>query len=149
MNKVENTNKSVTPYNKDEGKLTKYDKSKFRTWDLFHDQFDTLRENIFNSFWSDPFLLNNRNYRVYDVKDDAKSYTIEVELPRFKREEIKLEIVNGAIQLMAQNDRNTYTKLWELPNMDLDKVSSRLENGVLTISVEKTPESQPKLIEIK
>lgn len=137
----ESKNKSVVPY-----KTGRVIDSPFG---LFHDEFDSFFERALNFAWADPFWVNKRNYRIYDVKENEKSYTIEVELPRFKREQIKLETLNGVVQLTAQNEKNTYTKSWALSNANLDKVSSKLEDGVLTITIEKTPESQPKLIEIK
>lgn len=147
MNKVKNS-QSVVPYNGD--KLTKYNPSRF---DIFHDEwdnwFDSFAGRLFSNVWADPTFLTQRNYRAYDVQEDDKQYIIEVELPRFKRNQIKLQIVNGAIQLIAENEKGTYSKTWSLSNVNLEKITSKLEDGVLHITIEKTPESQPKLIDIQ
>lgn len=151
MNK-ENTNKSVAPCNG--SKLTNRNPNAdvFSIFDddfgVFHNEFDSFIERVFNRAWSNPLWLSKRNYRVYDVNEKDNEYVIEVELPRYKKEQIKLETVNNTIQLTAQNGKGSYTKTWSLSNADLDKVTSKLEDGVLTIMVPKTVQAQSKVIAI-
>ena len=144
--KQQNQTDKPALYSQNKG-VNKY--SPLNSWDLFHNEFDSFFDRALDFAWSSPGWVTNRNWRHTDITEDDKSYTIEVELPRFKKEELSLKIVNNTIQLTAQNDRSSYVKSWALSNVNLDKLTSKLENGVLSISVEKTPESQPKVIEIQ
>lgn len=114
-----------------------------------HDEFDAFIERAFGRFWSNPLLVTQRNYRIYDVTENDKDYTITVEIPGYKKSDIKLEVVDNTIQLTAENKKGKYVKAWSLYGANLDKITSTLEDGVLNIVVEKTPEVQPKSIEIK
>lgn len=116
---------------------------------IFHDEVDSLFDSVFNSWWTDPLLVSQRNYRVYDIVNNENDYTISVEIPGYKRSEIKLEVVNNSIQLTAENSKGKYIKAWKLSNVDFDKITSKLEDGVLSITAPKTPESKPKVIDIQ
>lgn len=147
MNTNKNSN-AVAPLNR--GLVKQYsDDSLFPTMDFFHDEFDSFVEKAFNLAWSNPAWVTKRNYRLYDVKENDKSYTVEVEIPGFKKSEIKLQVVDGSVQLVAQNNRGTYSKTWSLTGADLDKVTSKLEDGILTINIPKIEEVQPKIINIQ
>lgn len=123
--------------------------TKSNSFNVFHDEFDNFIDRAFNSFWTSPLLVTQRNYRIYDVAENEKDYTITVEIPGYKKGEIKLEIVDNSIQLTAENSKGKYIKAWSLSGANLDKVTSKLEDGVLTITVEKIPEAQPKVVEIQ
>jgi HSP20 family protein len=131
--------------------LTKYNGciSDRSALDVFHDEFDSFMERAFNWAWSDPIWVTSRNYRVYDVKENDDNYTITLEIPGYKREEIKLETINSSIQLTAENSKGKYVKSWRLSDSNLDKVTSKLEDGVLTINVPKSPTAVAKSVTIE
>ena len=141
----ENVNKSVAPYSKG---VSKY-YSPLNSWDLFHNEFDSLVDSMFNWAWSNPTWVTNRNYRLCDVKDNTDNYTISVELPGYKRSEVKLEVVGNTLQLTAENTKGKYVKSWSLSDSDLEKVTSKLEDGVLNVTIPKLPSATPKVIDIQ
>ena len=64
--------------------------------------FDSLVNEIHNAFWRDPIFQIDRNWRPSGVSEDEKSYTVEIELPRVKRENITVEAVDGGIVVEAK-----------------------------------------------
>lgn len=123
--------------------------TKSNSFNVFHDEFDNFIDRAFNSFWTSPLLVTQRNYRIYDVVENEKDYTITVEIPGYKKGEIKLEIVDNSIQLTAENSKGKYIKAWTLSNVNIGKVSSQLENGVLSILIPKAETLPKKTIEIE
>jgi HSP20 family protein len=126
--------------------LTKHENSQL---DVFHDEFDSFVERAFNWAWANPVWVTNRNYRFCDIKTENDKYTITVELPGYKKNELKLEVIDGSLQLTAENAKGKYVKSWSLSDSDLDKVTSKLEDGVLHINIPKLPKAEIKVVTIE
>lgn len=107
--------------------------------------FDQLHDN----FWASPEVQFNRNWRPTEVSETDIAYKIEIELPRFKKEEVKVEAVKGVLKVIAKNQRANYVREFGLPYANLNLSDVRLADGVLTISVPKSGEGQTKQLEIK
>jgi HSP20 family protein len=112
--------------------------------DLFQ-LFDKLHDD----FWREPSFQLNRNWRPTEFSETDTQYNIEIELPRFKREDIKIEVTKGIIKISAKNARSSYVREFSLSYSDLNKIESKLEDGVLKITIPKTSEAKTKYIEIK
>lgn len=104
---------------------------------------------LHSDFWKSPEMQFNRNWRPTDVNEDDKKYTIEIELPRFKREQISVEVAKGVLKISAKNAKAHYERSFQLPYADYDKSDVKLEDGVLSIIIPKTSESQTKYLDIK
>lgn len=116
--------------------------------ELNRDLFDIV--NAFHdSFWNDPLFQLERNWRPTDVSETASEYKVEVELPRFKREEIKVEVVKSALNVVAKNAKCHYVRSFTFNDADFDKADVRLDSGVLTIVIPKLKSSVSKVLEIK
>nr|XP_043625608.1 17.3 kDa class I heat shock protein-like [Erigeron canadensis] len=136
--------------------------------------FGGRRNNIFNPFsldvW-DPFrdslnmasetstLVNTR----VDWKETPEALVFKADLPRIKKEEVKVEIENGSIlqisgeRIVEKEDKNDkwhrveksngkFTRRFMLPeNAKLDQVKAAMENGVLTITVPKEEVKKPEI----
>lgn len=122
--------------------------TKSNSFNVFHDEFDNFIDRAFNSFWTSPLLVTQRNYRIYDVAENEKDYTITVEIPGYRLGDIKLEYTDNSVTLTAQNQKGTYIKSWTINGSDTSKIESKLENGVLTIVLPKLPKSEPKTVQI-
>lgn len=109
----------------------------------------SLVEGFHDAFWNDPFFQLNRNWRPTDVTENDEGYTIEIELPRFKRQDIRVETVKGYLKVFAKNQRASYAREFSLPYGNLHESDVRLADGVLTISVPKSGDGRPKVLEIK
>lgn len=112
------------------------------------DLFDLV--NAFHeAFWNDPAFQLERNWRPTDTTETETEYKVEIELPRFKREDVKVEVVKNTLQITAKNGRTNYVRAFSLPDSNLDKAEVKLADGVLTVTVPKAETAKTRLLEIK
>lgn len=119
-------------------------------------KYNALNEDLYglvNSFhdffWKDPIFQLERNWRPTDIQETADNYVVEIELPRFKKEEIKVEAIKNTLTVTAKNQRSTFSRSLSLADSDLEHTDVKLENGVLTILVPKFPSAKTKVIQVK
>ena len=125
-------------------------------------QFNRLFDDVFNSELCQP-----SGFGGLDMYEDDENLHIDVELPGFGRDEIKLTLDDGVLHIAAERkeqenngDNNTHyyiqqrtTHKWsrslQLPvAVESDKVEAKFSNGVLCISMEKAGQCKPHTIEI-
>jgi HSP20 family protein len=111
----------------------------------FLNLFDAFRDD----FWKSPEIQFSRNWKPTDINENEKEYNIEIELPRFKKEQIKVEITKGVLKVVAKNDKSSYIREFSLPFVELDKTDVKLEDGVLKIVIPKSENGKTKYIDIK
>ena len=121
-----------------------------------------------NYFLDDVFedFNSNNNSMKCDVYEKDGAYNIEVDVPGFKKEDIKLDCDNGYLTVKASKhfDETEKTKNYicrerrygkfersfYLGDLKTDDVEASFENGTLKIRVPKIEESKDKKrIEIK
>jgi HSP20 family protein len=103
---------------------------------------------------------------MVDVAEDDKSYTVKVELPEMKREDIKVNLENGVLSISGErkfeqeeNGRKyhrversygSFFRSFTLPeNADATQVSAQYRDGVLNVNVGKSEKAKPRAIEVK
>jgi len=95
--------------------------------------------------------LNTEN-SPYGWTSTPTSYTVELQVPGFKRTDITIEIKDGVLTAKASRADKKYTdktKVLTLPkDANPDAVSAKLEDGILTITVSKVAPPVAKKIEI-
>jgi len=137
-------NKEVTKYNRE---------TDLDLFSPFHNkfglEFGSLINRLFDDFWENPSFLRDRNWRYCDFREDKDNFYIDVELPGFSKDQIKVTTKGNGIVISAKNDKSTFVRSFYDNNWDLSKISSKLENGILTVSLGKTEQSKEKLIEIQ
>lgn len=89
--------------------------------------------------------------RQLSLAEEDDYYTLTLELPGFKKEEVDVTLDNQFLVIKAKNAKSEVSKtldlaLWEI---DFSKIDARLENGLLTITLSKTERAKPSKIEIK
>ncbi len=117
-------------------------------------------------------LLDDLNYPrnlfspKIDIYEDEKNIFLEIELPGFKKDDIKLTFENNALLLKGEKpipenfqSRNyilserkfgSFSKKFNFQeNVNPEKISAEFENGVLHIAVEKMENDTPKERQIK
>lgn len=149
---------------------------------MFH---DSLLDDWFNSDWDREFDravnamaprgdFGKRGAQVMktDVRETADGYDVFVELPGFKKEDVKLDLHNGYLTITANRDgshdeqdqngryirQERYTgscarSFYVGEELKPEDVKARFENGILTLSLPKAeakqlPEKKPTEIEI-
>ena len=119
-------------------------------------------DDMFNDFMT-PTVNNSMKCDVYE-KDG--NYNIEVDIPGYRKEDIKIESKDGYLTISAEKnydekeeDKNylyherKYGKVersFYLGELDTDGITAKFEDGILKIKVPKIEEHEnKKLIEIE
>ena len=131
--------------------------------------FPTVIDEFFNNEWMPQMKATEP---AINVKEDYKSYTMEVAVPGIKKEYCRININNdGNLEVAIENklehkdedkkehyirrefSYSNYQQTYVLPeNVDKEKISAKVENGVLTITMPKYTKEEAKtqrMIEIK
>jgi len=115
--------------------------------------FDNELDNFLKTFdwyfangnWGETKVEQKKNGTV-DSKDGKSTITLDV--PGFKREEIKINIQDKKLVVAMNGKRGEKKYIYTLfETADLNSIAAKLEDGVLTIEVSTKPEPAP--IEIK
>ena len=117
--------------------------------------------NYFDDFFNDSFFTAPAARTISDlmrtdVKDDGTNYLMEMELPGFKKEEIKMELENGYLTISAakgldkdETDKETgkyirreryagnLSRSFYIGDVKQEDVKAAFKNGILSISVPK------------
>ena len=95
----------------------------------------------------DDFMTQNNNTMKCDVYEKDGNYNIEVDIPGFKKEDIKVEAKN---YVCHERRYGKYERSFYLGDLKTDDISAKFENGILKVRVPKVEESEnKKLIEIE
>ena len=125
-------------------------------------------ENLFDEFFDDDFSMfpawgkrnplygkHAKNLMKTDVRETESSYEVDIDLPGFKKEDIKLDLENGYLTVSAQKgldkdeqDKNgryirqeRYTgscsRSFYVGDMKPSDVAAKYEDGILKISLPK------------
>lgn len=115
---------------------------------LAHSIQDMINQ-VYQQFWEEPSFLTHRNWRPTEIREDEENFYIEIELPRFKKEQVKVEVKNGGIIVSAKNERSNYVRTFADSRYDTEKLDGKLEDGVLFLTVPKTTTAKSKEIKIR
>ena len=130
--------------------------------------FDTLY-NMLDDFFNDSFAPSRNLLRdtfKIDIRETAKEYQIEAELPGVKKDEIALNVENDELCISINrteetNDENknyihrerrvsSMSRRIRLANAALDEIKAKLDEGILTVTIPKYEKSaNSKKIEIE
>lgn len=94
-----------------------------------------------------------------DLYEDPKNAYVRAELPGVNREDISVEMTDGALNITAvrktpatagqTEQSSTFSRSLTIPaEISADQVSAGYENGVLTVTLPKREEAQPKKITV-
>jgi HSP20 family protein len=100
-----------------------------------------------------------------DVHEDKDGFTIRVELPGMKREDIEVSLHNGALVISGERKSETikedtevhrqeryygkFSRALTLPTaVASEKVKADYKNGILTVTLPKAEEAKPKQINV-
>ena len=138
-------------------------------------------ENMFDDWFDFPFersLLNGRNalYGKHgknlmktDIRDTGSSYELDIDLPGFKKDEIKAKVENGYLTISAEKGLDKENKKGKMlrqerysgvmqrsffvgEHLTEEDIKASYENGVLHVMIpkkeaRKVPEKKTILIE--
>jgi len=85
-----------------------------------------------------------------DVNVTDKEVKVVLEMPGIKKEDIKINAYDGAIEVIADNPQRKYHKTIDLPqNVDIETARSIYNNGILEVTFDKKRQTEPKGKEIR
>lgn len=117
----------------------------------------TTFDPFFNRFFLSPKTTASRLMRT-DVKENKDNYVMKVELPEIKKEDIKITLNNGYLNIAAvlNNEENEeeeenyifreraygeYSRNYYVgEDIQLKDISAKLDNGVLKLIINKPDE---------
>jgi len=130
--------------------------------------------DLFDDFFDDPFFKEDRPMPPMppmktDIREGKYNYIIDVDLPGFKKENIKLDITNGYLNITAKTETSTdnedekfikrerYTgecsrSFFVGEDVEENEISARFDNGILSIEIPKKREEykeEKKYIDIQ
>ncbi|MBP7408624.1 MAG: Hsp20/alpha crystallin family protein [Flavobacteriales bacterium] len=134
---------------------------------------------LFPSFFDDDTFLPSRlmgraffqdkeSMPAVNIKDDTKSFELELAVPGYKKEDLKVNVEDGLLTISSEKQKeseeekngytrrefsySSFTRSFQLPqNADADNVKANFVDGVLKLSVPKTkslPEKHGKEVRI-
>ena len=122
-------------------------------------------DRIFDSFFNDSTFKRTGSPSV-DIRETENSYTLEAELPGLNEKDIEVKVDDNLLTISSKKEDETeekrdgyilkerrhrsFTRSFVLPNdVDKDNIEANFHNGLLSLTLNKTPEAQPKTIEVK
>lgn len=124
-------------------------------------------ENLFDDFFSDPFEMmvptrnalygkHGKNLMKTDVRETENSYELDIDLPGFKKDEVKVELKDGTLTIQAvkgldkdETDKQGHyirreryagacsRSFYVGDDVRASEVSAKFEDGILRISLPK------------
>ena len=129
-----------------------------RDFDLFDDDF--FRDDFF------PGKDKNYNLMKTDIKETEKSYILDIDLPGYNKEDIKIDVTDGYLTINAktnkdvnEGDKPNYVRrerftgevsrsFYVGEDVESDKITASFKNGILSLEVPKV-DPEKKLPEKK
>ena len=110
-----------------------------RSWPKWATMFDVVTSPSYSFSNMVGFKESNKD-----------SFNLEIELPRFRKESIKLSAENNVLHVSAEQDNLKFYHSVSIPTtLDTNTIEAKLDHGVLTISAQKAEQSKTKIIKIK
>ena len=135
-----------------------------------------LFNNLFDGFDEDGLLMPSfslkkaLNLPKTDVKEDEKSYTLEMDLPGKTEKDVNVELNNNVLTISSANEDkkeeksakkenkwiirerswSKFSRSFTLPeDVDSEKLAATVKNGILTVTMPRKESTSPKKIAIK
>ena len=129
------------------------------TKDVIDEQFDRMFNRIFSTDYNFDFKKP-----IVDALEEEEKYTLQIELPGFKKNDIKISIDDKKLiietevkstqqkakYLLQERTRKNFKRTFSLPSdIDKEKITAEIKDGILTVELIKNTEKKPIKIEIK
>lgn len=118
--------------------------------------------DLFNLF-DDLFNTTKvENFMFTDIFEDDNKYTLNIEVPGFNKDDIKLSLEDGYLTVEASHEENNveenqetkyllqeryngkFSRSYYVGDVHEEKINANLNNGILTITINKVSEEENK-----
>ena len=141
-------------------------------WDPFR-ELESMQSRLNRLFGEAPFQRTGEDGLSFsgwspavDVQETDKEYVIKADLPDVKKEDVKVELLDGALTIEGERQKEQeekgkkfhkiereygrFLRRFALPTeVDASKVQAEFKNGVLNVHLPKSATPKPKAIEVK
>lgn len=131
----------------------------YRPWQLF-DDFDREVTRLARTDSADTWSP------AVDIQEEEGRYLVHADIPGVDPEAIDVSVDKGVLTIKGERQQaseteengfrrverryGNFVRSFTLPeSVDTDAIEATGENGVLSVSIPKTPELQPRRIEVK
>lgn len=126
----------------------------------------TFGSGFLEDFFNNSFMAGFSSTMRTDVKESEGNYILEIEMPGYNKEDIRVECMDGRVTVSAQHTQHSeenrhnvlrqerhYGKIsrsYNFEGIDEEMVSAEYKDGILRITVPKQQEStqRKKMIDI-
>jgi HSP20 family protein len=133
----------------------------------FNRMFSTLESRFGISRSKDDSEYENAVWMpLTDIYEDKDKYTLKIDLPGVKKDDVKISYSNGQLSISGERVQESehkdskchriervfgkYYRSFNLPDhIQSENISAEFVDGQLTITIPKLEEAKPKEIEIK
>ena len=121
--------------------------------------------SMMEDFWNTESVFGKSLFKdggdlpAVNIKENDKNFEIEVAAPGYKKEDFKVDIVNGMLTISAENKNeqeekkenytrqefsySSFTRSFTLPETVKDEdVKAKYENGLLHLTLQKSEKAQ-------
>lgn len=116
--------------------------------------------DIFDEMFGDPFFTKNETKLMKtDIKETEEDYIIDIDLPGYEKENIKIEVTDGYLTVNAKTNIKNEDKTGKFvrkeryfgecsrsfyvgDNVETEDIKATYKNGTLTVTVPKKEETK-------
>ena len=139
-------------------------------WDPFRemeDVFDRYTKGLnWPRFGRQEIMTHGDWVPRVDIAETEKEFVIKVEVPEIKKEDVKISVDNGVLNIHGERKQEkeekgkkfhrverfygSFTRSFTLTdNVDETKIEASFKDGMLNVQIPKTEKSKPKAIDVK
>ena len=110
--------------------------------------------DAFDDLFDSPWTSNFNNIMKTDIRDEEKHYVLDIDVPGFAKEDIKISLENGYLTVEAtkeqtseEKDSKNYlrrerhygscSRSFYVGDIKKENISANFKNGILTLTVPK------------
>ena len=122
-------------------------------------------DRIFDSFFNDSTVGRTSQPRV-DIQEKDGAYVLEAELPGLSEKDVEVKVNDNLLTISSKSEdekteerdgyilkerkHSSFARSFVLPkDVDRDSIDAHFADGLLSLTLNKTPETKPKMIEVK
>lgn len=110
--------------------------------------------DLFDDIFKDPFFRNENKVMKTDIKENDNNYIIDIEMPGYDKENIKIEVEDGYLNVHAKEDikkdekEGNYVRRERFfgecsrsfyigEEVEVEDIKAAFKNGILSLTVPK------------